>query len=75
MFKIRHIESGRFLSGTGKMSIRHGFFRNATAIKLTSKSGVVWQSLKLLKYYFNSLERFFPGQFEVVEYVEKIPNN
>jgi hypothetical protein len=70
MFKIRHIPTGKYLSHSGHRY--RSIFRYYSAGHWIAKSGKAWSTRKGTEDTMQRLEIIYPGQFEVVEFEEKL---
>lgn len=79
MYKIRHIETGKFFSNPGKrywiLSI--GGYSGDEELKkkypittCLSNVGAVYATLRGVTNLFNDLNRYFPNVFEIVAFKE-----
>ena len=72
MYKIRHIKTGKYLSGFGKTVVRYAWKSiHYTSENLTSRVGIHWATEYGVNNTFEKLNTYFPGEFEIVKYVIK----
>ncbi len=69
MFKIKHKETGLFLSHSGHRHVVwiHKYY---SVTDFLSKYGKTWSTKNGPNRMFRLLESIYPGQFEIVEFAE-----